>query len=112
MADRTWVDDAAAAFIADLELIDSSLAARGGFAQPIINAATERTETDTAALLQGLSQLLAAPGMVEHVSKHFGPLLVDLMARWIGQREVGLLEEERRLAVVAALCGTLPELWT
>lgn len=66
---------------------------------------------DYAAVLLTLSELLADPTVSSHIARQFWAVLPDLIARWIGRSEATLQVWEARLVVVAATCGSVPQLW-
>ena len=65
-----------------------------------------------AALLESLSDLLAIDGISNSVISAFGPILPDLLARWLENAD-GLSAEdwEARLVTVAGLAALRPDLW-
>jgi hypothetical protein len=66
-----------------------------------------------ATLLESLSGLLAIDGLTRNVVHAFGPILSDLLARWMddtGSTTSGLWEA--RLSTVAYLAALRPDLWT
>jgi midasin len=65
-----------------------------------------------ATLLQTLSGLLSIDGMSGAVIRSFGPILPDLLARWL--EDTGTLSAEiweSRLQAVASLAALRPDLW-
>jgi hypothetical protein len=71
------------------------------------------TARSPAALLETLSELLAIDGLTKNVVHAFGPILLDLLARWMditGSIISGLWEA--RLSTVAYLAALRPDLWT
>lgn len=63
-------------------------------------------------LLESLSGLLAVDGAANSVISTFGPILPDLLARWLEDTENLSAEVwESRLATVAGLATLRPDLW-
>lgn len=77
--------------------------------------ATETTMTLSAGrVLEGLSRILGIPGLTELFIKHFRPILLDLIARWVLSTSSHATSEEweRKLFVVAELAQHAPEAWS
>ena len=69
-------------------------------------------EDDLLSLLDALTFLAAHEGISYHVLQHFGPLAVDLLARWLEpEEELSLENWETRLAIIAAICSAVPQIW-
>lgn len=65
-----------------------------------------------AALLEALSGLLAVEGVSGSVIRSFGPILPDLLARWLENTETLSAETwEARLVTVSSLAALRPDLW-
>lgn len=76
-------------------------------------AFTTGTATSSAALLESLSGLLAIEGLSKNVIHAFGPVLSDLLARWLENADSISSELwEARLSTVAYLAALRPDLWT
>lgn len=75
-----------------------------------------KTETTLSAgsVLEGLSRILGIPGLTELFIKHFRPILLDLIARWVQSSSSQTTSEEweRKLFVVAELAQHVPEAWS
>jgi midasin len=66
-----------------------------------------------AALLESLSGLLAVDGISNSVISAFGPILPDLLARWLENADSLSTEDwESRLVTIAGLAALRPDLWT
>ena len=69
-------------------------------------------ELNTAALLESLSGLMAVDGLSSIIIAAFGPILPDLLARWLENTGSLSAEEwEARLVAVAGLAALRPDLW-
>lgn len=93
--------------------LDDPASADPTFPRIIFDYAAAETAGDAlhGDLLKALPRLLAVEGVSEMVARHFWPVCVDLVARWIGRPDVDLAEWERRLSAVAAICGSTRGLW-
>jgi hypothetical protein len=98
----------------DLGIISSSTPRLPvAIAQVIFDYAFTADHTGSvSALLAALSELLAVDGVSSKVVRAFGPILPDLLARWLG-KGVGLDAEimESQLSTVAFLSSLRPDLW-
>lgn len=76
-------------------------------------AFTKGNTTSSAALLESLSDLLAIEGIAKNVIHAFGPVLSDLLARWLENADsIGSELWEARLSTIAYLAALRPDLWT
>jgi midasin len=111
---RNWIREAATLLLADLGCTSSTSSSPVRIPRIIFDLADSTislTETVHSELLEALTTLLDA-GLEELLALRFRPLILDLLARWLelpGDLPVDLWE--KRLAVIAALAGALPELW-
>jgi len=82
-------------------------------AQVIFDYAFNPTEGLSAGtLLESLSGLLAIDGLSNGVISAFGPILPDLLARWLENADSLSAEDwEARLVTVAGLAALRPDLW-
>ena len=65
-----------------------------------------------AALLESLSGLLAVDGISNTVITAFGPILPDLLARWLeNPGSLSAEDWEAKLVAVAGLAAIRPDLW-
>jgi midasin len=66
-----------------------------------------------AALLESLSGMMAVDGLSNTVISAFGPILPDLLARWLENADSLSAEDwESRLVTIAGLAALRPDLWT
>jgi midasin len=64
------------------------------------------------ALLESLSDLMAVDGISNNVISAFGPILPDLLARWLENTDRLSAEDwESRSATAASLAALRPDLW-
>ena len=109
-----WLREAATLLLADLGCTSSTSSSPVRIPRIIFDLADSTTPlmgTAHADLLEALTTLLNA-GLEELLVLRYRPLILDLLARWLelpGALSVDLWE--KRLAVIAALAGALPELW-
>jgi hypothetical protein len=78
------------------------------------NGAVSETPLQASSTLEGLSKILGIPGLTELFIKHFRPILLDLIARWVSSasQQTPSEEWERKLFVVAELAQHVPEAWS
>lgn len=71
------------------------------------------SSSTSATTLEGLSQLLGIPGLTELFIKHFRPILLDLVARWLVSisSQTASEEWERKLFVLAEISQHVTEAW-
>lgn len=110
----SWLREAATLLLADLGCTSSTSSSPIRIPRIIFDLADSTTllmETAHSDLLEALAILLDA-GIEELLVLRYRPLILDLLARWLelpGAPSVDVWE--KRLAVIAALAGALPELW-
>ena len=69
-------------------------------------------ELSTAALLESLSGMMAVDGLSNIIIAAFGPILPDLLARWLENTDSSSAADwEARLVTVAGLAALRPDLW-
>ena len=69
-------------------------------------------ELSIAALLESLSGLMAVDGLSSIIIAAFGPILPDLLARWLENTDSSSAADwEARLVTVAGLAALRPDLW-
>jgi midasin len=83
-------------------------------AQVIFNYASNPNDKLSAGtLLESLSGLMGVDGISNSVISAFGPILPDLLARWLENTDSLSAEDwEARLVAVAGLAALRPDLWT
>jgi midasin len=83
-------------------------------AQVIFGYAFNSNEKLSAAtLLESLSGLMGVDGISSIVISAFGPILPDLLARWLENADSLSAEDwESRLVTIAGLAALRPDLWT
>ncbi|KAJ9101874.1 hypothetical protein QFC21_003214 [Naganishia friedmannii] len=71
------------------------------------------SSSTAATTLEGLSKLLGIPGLTDLFVKHFRPILLDFVARWLVSISSQTTSEEweRKLFVLAEISQHVPEAW-
>lgn len=98
----------------DCGATDATQALSLGLNSIVINAAfdVDPRSTSVAQLSNDLSQLLSQSSTAPLVIRHFGPVLLHLLAPWLDTpASISLDLWEQRLPVVASLASLRPDLW-
>lgn len=105
-----WHRNACQAFITELGFEPSqppSVTESG--IPPIVSEFASASREDIDTLLETLSQLIGTYGLSQVVTRHFWPIVPDLLARWVSNVEME--EWERRLSLIATICGSVRGMW-
>jgi midasin len=81
--------------------------------QVVVDYAFKSSSSGSASeLLEALSKLVAEDGMAVPVFQAFGPIVLDLLARWLEDAQpAGIDVLESRLVSLASLASPRPDLW-
>lgn len=104
-------------FLAELNINETSTVSLDFLSQESFTtlkscAFEDEVKVATSDVLEALSLALGVPGLMNHIIKHFEPLLIELFGRWcLTNKEAQAEEWERKLFVMAEVSDLVPELW-
>jgi hypothetical protein len=98
----------------DIGIVDLEQAKRSGLPESLVQAAfsDDPSIVQPDQLLPAISHLASQSGMQDLITRHFGPIMLQIIAPWLQELNTLAAEVwESRLYFVASLAAVRPDMW-